>query len=61
MIKENMDIRNYSKSKRVPLWMVAEKMKVSESVLCRRMRRELPAKQKEEIICIIDELSEGGV
>ncbi len=54
--KANMDIREALKEARVPYWRVADKMDISEGTLCCRLRRELSAEQKREILEIIEHL-----
>lgn len=46
----NTDIRNQLKKTRTPLWKVADVIGVHEVTLCRRLRHELPADEKMEIL-----------
>ena len=54
----NQEIRKTAKEKKVYLWMVAEKMNVSEMTLTRKLRHELPDAEKAKILAIIDEIAE---
>lgn len=54
----NQDVRNYAKSKGVRLWQIAETLHINDGNFSRRLRKELPEVQKQEIIQIIDELAE---
>lgn len=54
---KNKDLREYAKNKGVKLWEVAEKYGVNDGNFSRKLRRELPADEKEKIISIIDEIA----
>lgn len=54
----NTDIRTTAKEKKVRFWEVAEYLKISEPTMTRKLRRELPDSEKQEIFKIIDELAE---
>lgn len=54
---KNKDLREYAKNKGVKLWEVADKLGISEPTMTRKLRRELPAEEKEKIISIIDEIA----
>jgi AraC-like DNA-binding protein len=56
MTKANKDIRTRLKNAQVTLWRVAEELGIHESTLIRRMRKELPHRDKEKIFQIIDQL-----
>ncbi len=56
MTKANNAIRNAAKSANVPLWQVAEKLKISEPTMTRRLRRELANDEQEQIISIINDI-----
>lgn len=58
MRKANQDIRVEAKRKGVFLYLIAERMGIQESYLCKKMRHELPANEKEQIRVIIDELAQ---
>lgn len=53
----NQKIREYAQKKKVKLWQVAEKMGVHDSKLSKKLRHELPEKETEIIMTIIDELA----
>ena len=53
----NNDIRTAAKQNGVRLWEVAERLNVSEPTITRKLRRELPADEKQRIISLIDEIS----
>ena len=54
---ENTAIRTRAKAKGVLLWELAEIMGISEPTITRRLRRELPAEQQEEMLALIDEIA----
>lgn len=54
----NQDIKNYAKSKGVRLWQIAEVLHINDGNFSRKLRKELPEAQKQEITRIIDELAE---
>jgi len=54
---KNKDLREYAKNKGVKLWEVAEKYGVNDGNFSRKLRRELPAEEKQKIISIIDQIS----
>lgn len=53
----NTDIRTTAKEKKVRFWEVAEYLKISEPTMTRKLRKELPDSEKQEIFKIIDELA----
>lgn len=53
----NTDIRTTAKENGVRFWEIAEHLKISEPTMTRKLRKELPDSEKQEIIKIIDELS----
>ena len=53
----NTDIRTTAKEKKVRFWEVAEYLKISEPTMTRKLRKELPEAEKQEIFKIIDELA----
>jgi hypothetical protein len=55
----NQDIKNYAKAKGVRLWQIAEVLHINDGNFSRKLRKELSETQKEEIVRIIDELSEN--
>lgn len=54
---ENTAIRTRAKAKGVRLWELAETMGISEPTITRRLRRELPAAEKVQIMALIDEIA----
>lgn len=62
MKKANAEIRAEAKGKGVFLYMIAERMGLQESYLCKKMRHELPDIEKQAIMEIIEQLAqEGGI
>lgn len=53
----NQTIRKAAKAARVPLWMLAEKLGVSEPTMTRKLRRELDSKEQEKVLAIIAEIA----
>ena len=56
--RNNNDIRAYAKLKGVRLWMVAERMGISDNTLSRLLRDELDAEEKAKMLGLIDGLSD---
>ena len=58
----NMDLRDYAKSKGVKLWQIAEKLNINDGNFSRKLRKELQDQEKKKIIMIVDEVanSESG-
>lgn len=56
MEKKNQDIRKAAKAAGLFLWQIAEKLEYSEYTMVKKMRKELPAEEKERIFGIIEEL-----
>ena len=52
----NQDIRKAAKSAGVHLWQVAEMYGINDGNFSRKLRRELPATEKEKILAIIERL-----
>lgn len=57
MTKANSDIRAELKSKRIPVYAIADVMGVHENTVFRRLRHELPEQDKQTFRRIINELS----
>lgn len=55
----NTKIKTYALQHGVKLWQIAEKLHISEATMTRMMRKELAPEKKQEIMQIIDQLSEG--
>ena len=53
----NTDIRTTAKENGVRFWEIAKHLKISEPTMTRKLRKELPDSEKQEIFKIIDELS----
>ena len=53
----NTDVRTTAKEKGVRLWEIAEHLKISDPTMTRKLRKELPDSEKQEIFKIIDELA----
>lgn len=53
----NTDVRTTAKENGVRFWEIAEYLKISEPTMTRKLRRELPEAEKQEIFKIIDELA----
>ncbi len=54
---ENVDIRAEAERAGVRLWQIAELYGLSDSNFSRKLRRELPATEKEKILSIIQNIS----
>ena len=55
----NQDIRRTAAGAGVKLWQIAEALGIADCSLSRKLRKELPAEEKEKIFGIIRELSQG--
>ena len=55
----NNDIRTAAKQSGVCLWEVANLLNISEPTMTRKLRRELPAEEKQRIFSLIDEIAAG--
>ena len=53
----NLDVRTIAKENGVRLWEIADKLGISEPTITRKLRRELPADEKQKILSIIDEIA----
>lgn len=53
----NEKIRKYAQKKKVKLWQVAEKMEIHDSMLSKKLRHELPEKETDRIMTIINDLA----
>lgn len=54
----NQEIRIALKKNKMKQWQLAELLEINESVLSRRLRKELPDKEKERILDIIRDNSQ---
>lgn len=53
----NQTIKTRAKQSGVYLWEVAERLDMTDGNLSRKLRRELPAEQQEEMLALIDEIA----
>lgn len=53
----NREIKEYIKSKGVPMWMIAERLKITDSSFSRMLRYEISEEKKSQIKAIADELA----
>ncbi|KNZ41446.1 hypothetical protein [Acetobacterium bakii] len=56
----NIDLRTQMKKEGVRQWQVAEVLNFNESVFSRKMRKELPDEEKQQILEAIEKLKEKG-
>ena len=56
----NVEIRTEAKRRGVKMWMIAEELAIQDSALSRKLRHELPAAEKANILEIINRLSCRG-
>lgn len=54
----NQDIRRTAAGAGVKLWQIAEALGIADCSLSRKLRRELPAEEKERIFSIIQKLAQ---
>lgn len=55
---KNKEIREKADRCGVRLWMIAERLGITDATFSRRLRREIPDPDKSAILKIIDELAE---
>lgn len=55
----NRQIKERARKTGVRLWQIADALEVSEATMSRMMRKELAPEKQQEIMQIIDQLSEG--
>lgn len=53
----NKEIKDYIKSKGIPMWRVAERLGIADSSFSRMLRYEISDDKKKEIMHIADELA----
>lgn len=53
----NREIKDYIKSKGIPMWRVAEQLGIADSSFSRMLRYEISEGKKAEIYKIVDKLS----
>ena len=62
MKQTNADIRQAAKAAKVPFWAIAEYLNMSETMMSRKLRRELPDADKKAIFHAIRDLqTEAGI
>ena len=54
---KNIEIRNQLKETKIKHWQLAEKLGIADTTLCRKLRKELPEREKESILNAIEELN----
>ena len=57
MNRPNDDVRRAAAGHGVPLWKVAEALGIADSSLSRKLRKELPAEERLELMEIIDHIA----
>ena len=55
----NKEIREYIKSRKVPMWRIAECLGIADSSFSRMLRYEILEEKKSQIRAIADELAAG--
>ena len=55
---QNLDIRQAIQKERFKHYEIAEKLNISEFTFCRKLRKELSKKEKDEIFEVIEKLKE---
>ncbi len=58
MSTANMKIREYAKQAGVRLWEIAEQLGINDGNFSRKLRRELPQEENDNILAIIDRLAQ---
>lgn len=53
----NNELRQKARSYGVPLWMLAVELGISEPTMTRRLRQELPVKEKAKMLAIVENLA----
>lgn len=57
----NIEIKEKAKTSGVRLWQVADKLGITDGMLSRKLRKELPEAERNNILQIIDNLKEAAV
>lgn len=52
----NADFRAYAKAHNVPLWQIADVIGVSEPTMTRKLRYELSAEEREQLLLAVDKI-----
>lgn len=58
MHQNNQVIRREARACNVPLWRIAVRLGISEPTMTRRLRKELPEEEQQEILNVIHQLAE---
>lgn len=53
----NKDIKTKAKKKGVLIWEIADRLGIADTTMSRKLRKEIPDNEKQEIFKIIDELA----
>lgn len=56
----NTEIREAAKRNGVRLWQVAEVIGIADATFSRKLRRELPASERERVMSVIEKLAGEG-
>ena len=56
-MRNNAEVRDHAKKRKVNLWELAIKMNISEPTMTRKLRVELPDADKVAVIALIDEIA----
>ena len=59
-ITANIEIREKAKESGVKLWMVAEALGMADSAFSRKLRHELAANEREQVLSVIEQLAAGS-
>ena len=54
---KNLDLRKSAKAAGIPLWRIADAIGVGEATMTRKLRHELPEKEKQQMFGIIEQLA----
>lgn len=57
-MKKNIDVRKAIEDANVRYWQVAEKLGISDGNFSRKLRKELPSKDKQKIFQAIEEIKQ---
>lgn len=52
----NESVKTVAKESGVHLWEIAEQLKISDSYFSRKLRRELPESERENVLAIIEKI-----
>jgi len=61
MMKPNNDLRLLCRGYGIPLWLVAQRLGISDQTLYRSWREELTGHEREKVIMIIEEIANEEV